>query len=632
MKKIIFYSVILIAAACSEKIFSQIDSNWVKRYAGSQNNDEPRAMVIDASNNVYITGRSLSSTNGYDIVTIKYNSAGTVLWTSVYNGPGSSNDEGTCIAMDGTTNLYVGGITTRSPSTGYDYVTIKYNVTTGALTWSSIFNGSGNIDDIMTRMAAKSNSVYVTGKGFYKDATNADYVTIKYNGSTGDSTWVKTYNGTGNSNDSATFIKITSDSSIIVTGKSFGAGNYDYATIKYSAAGTQNWAKRLNGAANTDDFGVSIAFNESQPSPSIYVTGAGQGTGTGYDIFTVKYTNAGVESWNRRYNGSANLDDFAGAFRFKNDNEIYINGSVKNTGTGSDFVLLKYDLNGNLNLTVNYNGAGNGNDEGTAMTIDASGFIYLAGKSYESATGIDYAVIKYTSTGSTEWIYKYNKSGSGTDAPSDIVVDATSDRNVFVTGTSFTGTTGTNYATIKLKQDKVLDLSFWIQGFYKSSSNSMIRDTVRTIIYNSTGTTIMDSAKIYLDTLGKGRMHFRSVSNSTSYYLVIKHRNLIETWGASTNQFSNLYLTYDFTTAATKAYGSNLTQVDNSPVEWAGYNCDVNQDGAVDAVDIVAVFNDANLGVSGYVSTDTNGDDFVDVTDMISTFNNSNNSVSVVRP
>lgn len=631
MKKFIFCFAFLCMLFLTGKSFSQIDSNWVKRYAGSQNSDEPRAMIIDASNNVYITGRSLTASNGYDIVTIKYNSSGTVLWTAVYNGPGSTNDEGTSIAMDGTTNLYVGGITTRSPSTGYDYVTIKYNVTTGALIWASIFNGVGNIDDILTKMAAKSNSVYVTGKGYYKDATNADYVTIKYNGATGDSTWVRTYNGTGNGNDSATFIKITTDSSIVVTGKSYGSGNYDFATIKYSAAGTQNWAKRLNGAANLEDFGLSISFNTTT-SPDIYVTGNSQGTGTGYDIFTVKYTSAGVESWNRRYNGTANLDDFVGAFQFKNDNEIYINGSATNTGSGSDIVLLKYDLNGNLLLTVNYNGSANGNDEGTAIAIDASGFIYFAGKSNETSTGIDYVTIKYSSAGGVEWSYKYNKSGSGTDAPSAIVVDATTDRNVYVTGASFTGTTGTNYTTIKLKQDKVLDLNFWIQGFYKPATNSMVRDTVRVKLYNSTGITIIDSAKIYLDTLGKGRLYFKVAANATGYYLVIKHRNLIETWGASTSSFSNLYLTYDFTNAITKAYGSNLVQVDNSPNEFAGYNCDVNQDGSVDAVDIIDVYNDVNNVATGYVSTDTNGDDIVDVTDMISTFNNSNNSVSVVRP
>lgn len=632
MKKFIFYCSILLTFIVTGNCYSQIDSNWVKRYVGSQNSDEPRAMIIDASNNVYITGRSMSASNGYDIVTIKYNSSGVVQWTATYNGGGNSTDEGTSIVMDGTTNLYVTGVTTRSPSTGLDYVTIKYNVTTGALIWASVFNGAGDADDIPTKLAAKSNSVYVTGKGYYKDATNADYVTIKYSGSTGDSTWVRTYNGSGNANDSATFIRISSDSSIFVTGKSYGVGNYDFATLKYNAAGTQNWVKRLNGAANTDDFGVSIAFNISLAAPDIYVTGQGQGTGTGYDIFTVKYTNAGVESWNRRYNGTANSDDIANAFLYKNDNEIYITGKAQNTGTGSDMVFLKYDLNGNLNQTINYNGPANGNDEGTALINDASGFIYVTGKSTEISTGVDYVIIKYTTTGGVEWTYKYNKSGTGTDAPSAIVVDATTDRNVFVTGASFTGTSGTNYTTIKLKQDKVLDLNFWIQGFYKPATNSMIRDTVRVKLYNSAGTVIIDSAKIYLDTLGKGRMYFRTAANSTAYYLVIMHRNLIDTWGASTSTFSNLYLTYDFTNAKTKAYGSNLVQVDNSPVEFAGYNCDVNKDGYVDAGDIVGVYNDINNFVSGYVNTDTNGDDFIDAADLILTYNNLNDFVSVVRP
>jgi len=616
----------------SGKSFSQVDTSWIKKYSGAQNMDQPRAIILDASNNVYVTGKSLSASNGNDIVTIKYNSSGVAQWTAVYNGSGNSTDEGTSIILDGTSNLYVTGVTTRSPFTGLDYITLKYNVTTGAVTWASVYNGAGNMDDYATRLTVKNNSVYVTGKGFYRDATNSDFVTIKYNGTTGDSTWVRAYNGSGNANDSATFVRVSADTSIFVTGKSFGTGNNDIATVKYNATGTQNWAKRVNGTANGEDFGVSLSFNTTTSAPDIYVAGVSQSTGTGADAILIKYSNAGVETWLRRYNGSANGDDNTNALLYKNDNEIYLTGKAQNTGSGADIVMLKFDNAGVALDTVLFNGSANGNDEGFAITSDASGYLYLAGRSAETGTGNDGIVIKYTITGIIEWSYKYNSSGSGSDAFAGVVVDASTSRNVYITGTALGGASGTNYVTIKLVQDRVLDLNVWIQGFYKPATNSMVRDTVRVKLYNSSATTIIDSGKIYLDTLGKGRLYFKTAVNATGYYVVIKHRNLIETWGASTSIFTNLYLTYDFTNAVTKAYGSNLKQVDASPVEFAAYNGDSNQDGSVDAADLVDIFNDGNNFVSGYVKTDLNGDDFVDVVDLVIGFNNANDFVSLVRP
>jgi hypothetical protein len=75
-----------------------------------------------------------------------------------------------------------------------------------------------------------------------------------------------------------------------------------------------------------------------------------------------------------------------------------------------------------------------------------------------------------------------------------------------------------------------------------------------------------------------------------------------------------------------------MKQVDNSPVRFAVYSGDVNQDGTVDLTDIVLCFNDANAFTSGYVNTDLNGDDFVDLTDITIAYNNSNSFVSKITP
>ena len=145
---------------------------------------------------------------------------------------------------------------------------------------------------------------------------------------------------------------------------------------------------------------------------------------------------------------------------------------------------------------------------------------------------------------------------------------------------------------------------------------------------------VVDSAKSVMDSVTlTGTFTFANAVNGT-YYIQLKHRNSIETWSKSGGEVYNTgnLNSYDFTSSSAQAFGSNMKQVDNSPVRFAIYSGDENQDGTIDVGDIIDFYNDAQLGVSGYVPTDINGDDFVDVSDIIITYNNVINIISVITP
>ena len=86
---------------------------------------------------------------------------------------------------------------------------------------------------------------------------------------------------------------------------------------------------------------------------------------------------------------------------------------------------------------------------------------------------------------------------------------------------------------------------------------------------------------------------------------------------------------YDFTTAAVKAYGSNQILMGTT---YNIYNGDVTQDGVVDLTDGSSIDNDAFNFASGYLSTDLTGDDVVDLADATIADNNAGNFVSVITP
>jgi uncharacterized delta-60 repeat protein len=163
---------------------------WLKRYNGPKNgNDHPLAIAVDGSGNIYVTGYSWAgeiweSGTGNDYATIKYSSAGKQLWVKRYDGPGNREDYARAIAVDGSGNIYVTGSSTGSDfeSDISDYVTIKYSGA-GVQLWLDRYDGPGgwgeNDDGANAIAVDKSGNVYVTGYSTGSD-TGYDYATIKY--------------------------------------------------------------------------------------------------------------------------------------------------------------------------------------------------------------------------------------------------------------------------------------------------------------------------------------------------------------------------------------------------------------------------------------------------------------------
>ena len=75
-----------------------------------------------------------------------------------------------------------------------------------------------------------------------------------------------------------------------------------------------------------------------------------------------------------------------------------------------------------------------------------------------------------------------------------------------------------------------------------------------------------------------------------------------------------------------------MKQVDNTPIRFANFSGDINQDGIIDASDISIVDNDAGIALTGYVNSDVTGDNFVDAGDISIVDNNALIGVMSVTP
>lgn len=134
---------------------------------------------------------------------------------------------------------------------------------------------------------------------------------------------------------------------------------------------------------------------------------------------------------------------------------------------------------------------------------------------------------------------------------------------------------------------------------------------------------------IDLSTTGSATVQVPSNLTQT-YYVTIKNRNHIATVSATPIALYGPIVNYNFSDEITKAFGSNMKLL--GPGVYGIYGGDENQDGAVDALDLIDTENDAFAFLTGYVPTDLNGDGAVDALDLILAENNAFNFVSSITP
>ncbi len=143
---------------------------------------------------------------------------------------------------------------------------------------------------------------------------------------------------------------------------------------------------------------------------------------------------------------------------------------------------------------------------------------------------------------------------------------------------------------------------------------------------------ILDATSAILNTDGTLNCMFHSASPLTSYWLVVRHRNSIETWSSNTIFLNTSGNGYDFTTAISNAYADNQKDVFNEGI-WSMISGDLNQDGFVDIFDFPQYdLDNQNFVNNVYALTDLNGDGFVDIFDFPLYDMNNQNFIMSIHP
>lgn len=369
-------------------------------------------------------------------------------WVVRYDGPAGGADGANAIATDSLGNVYVAG-TSDGGATGNDFAVVKYDVD-GNEDWVARYDGFGYGDGVRA-IAIDSTGVYVTGSSIESDGVSYDYATVKFNINTGAPEWVARYDGNSGSTDSAYAIAIDS-SGVYVTGMSRGLSSNDYTTLKYDlSTGAPLWSAPATYDNGYYDVPLAIAVDSS----GVYVTGqsfSGEHLYT-LDYATVKYNrNNGTQMWVNRYNGTVNDEDFAQDIGVDASGNVYVTGRSVGSEGCFDFVTIKYSSGGIERWVKRYTGIAGAADTPKAMAVDSSGNVYITGISW--AGNQDFVTIKYDTDGNQLWAINYDGTNNYDD-PMDLTIDSYG--NVYVTGESVGIDTGPDYATVKYNTNGILE-------------------------------------------------------------------------------------------------------------------------------------------------------------------------------
>lgn len=299
-----------------------------------------------------------------------------------------TNDGGYIII--GTSSSYGGG--------DEDFYLIKTDAS-GAASWTKTFSGVLPGPDYGNAGLQTNDGGYIiTGNTmpFYGSDYNVCLIKTDTNGNL---LWLQTYGGPDD--DYSYSVKQTTDGGYITVGftNSYGAGLYDIYLVKTDVNGGLLWTKTFGGASN--DYGYSVC----QTADGGYiVVGSTNGFGgpLSESVYLIKTNENGTLLWSKTF-GGVSATVFSGSDILQTIDGGYLIGGLtyECSAGGTDILLIKTDLNGNVLWEKTYGGIYDELNCVVGQCIDG-GYI-VSGTSGNR----DYYLIKTDTAGSIIWSKTY---------------------------------------------------------------------------------------------------------------------------------------------------------------------------------------------------------------------------------
>jgi|WetSurMetagenome_2_1015567.scaffolds.fasta_scaffold06596_5 hypothetical protein len=181
---------------------------------------------------------------------------------------------------------------------------------------------------------------------------------------------------------------------------SFDYGDNRFFLTKYDSSGNHKWDKSFYpGGVNTYTEGIA-----TDTSGNVFITG--ESRLDVYYYYTIKFNSQGDTLWTARYNYN-----YGGSVPYSiyvdKPGNVYVTGISWGDGNNSDFLTIKYNSSGTLQWIRRYNGPYNDGDYAYCVKVDDEGYCYVTGGVSTGDNHVDIGTIKYSSNGDSVWTRLY---------------------------------------------------------------------------------------------------------------------------------------------------------------------------------------------------------------------------------
>ena len=475
-------------------LYSQVDTAWMRLYNGPDNQrDVARALALDDSGNVYVTGQSYVSGVHTRIATLKYAGDGSLRWAAFYDRQANFTTSAAGIAVSPGGGVYVAG-TTSGSGTQPDITTVKYTPG-GDTVWARFLDGPAHMsDDAIGLGLDAADNIYSVGR-VYDPVTSSDFAVVKYDAA-GNEQWVSYFHG-GTRVDNPVAAATDSAGNVYAIGVSEGPDSTSrFATVKFSPIGDTLWARFYQHASRSIEAPSSIAVDRTG---NVYAAGSDIDAVTGYDFVVIKYNAAGVEQWVRRYDEASGMD-LASAVAVDGGDAVYVAGQVEDSTGTALCTTIKYGADGSLRWVRRYR---YGEFTGArTVVLDRQANVYVGGFCQLTDTTEVPLVVKYDSASNEQWAILQSPIRPGVGEIRTLVIGEPG----FVYGAGWygAGIMSIDYLTAKYRQTSAIlgdptpvaphsaSSTTVIRGVLKMPLASSVKHSASSALFDISGRKILD--------------------------------------------------------------------------------------------------------------------------------------------
>ena len=211
---------------------------WETLIDGQANDsDIPTGIVVDSADKIYVTAISKISEFNSDILTLKLDTSGSIIWDEYYDDNGAI-DIPVKIILDRFKNPIIKGVSS-DPNFSWDLKILKYHKVNANLIRNKTIPNAGQGMETPTAIAKDENDfLYVTGNSIGSNGDN-NIITLKLDEEF-DEVWSSTYDYNSRE-DFANDIVVSSSGKISIIGYSIGSNNSkDLLVLNYANNGSLN--------------------------------------------------------------------------------------------------------------------------------------------------------------------------------------------------------------------------------------------------------------------------------------------------------------------------------------------------------------------------------------------------------